>query len=151
MIEKMADIVITEKDPVLKEEKRQKAVAQRKAKKQKKKEDLEETAKNCEISTQLINVSKVACVKKSRYIAKSVKHEVWKRDSGCCTYRDPLTGKVCGSNYKIQYEHRIPWAKGGLNTAENLTLHCSRHNGLMAAKVFGKKKIDQYKTRSRPG
>jgi hypothetical protein len=41
-------------------------------------------------------------------------------------------GHVCGSRYAVQLHHRIAWAHGGSNTANNLTLHCGPHNRLVA-------------------
>jgi 5-methylcytosine-specific restriction endonuclease McrA len=65
------------------------------------------------------------------HIAASTRHEVYARDEGRCTFIGE-GGHVCGSTYLLQLHHRIPWAKGGPNTPENLTLHCFTHNQLEA-------------------
>ncbi|MBT9557601.1 MAG: HNH endonuclease [Myxococcales bacterium] len=65
------------------------------------------------------------------YIAASTRNEVYVRDDGRCTFIGD-GGHVCGSTYLLQLHHRIPWAKGGLNTPENLTLHCFTHNQIEA-------------------
>jgi 5-methylcytosine-specific restriction endonuclease McrA len=65
------------------------------------------------------------------YIAASTRSEVYVRDEGRCTFVGE-DGHVCGSTYLLQLHHRIPWAKGGPNTPENLTLHCFTHNQLEA-------------------
>ena len=65
------------------------------------------------------------------YIAVSTRSEVYVRDHGRCTFIGD-DGHVCGSTYLLQLHHRIPWAKGGPNTLENLTLHCFTHNRLEA-------------------
>jgi 5-methylcytosine-specific restriction endonuclease McrA len=65
------------------------------------------------------------------YIAVSTRSEVYVRDEGRCTFIGD-DGHVCGSTYLLQLHHRIPWAKGGPNTPENLTLHCFTHNQLEA-------------------
>jgi hypothetical protein len=65
------------------------------------------------------------------YIAVSTRNEVYVRDEGRCTFIGD-DGHVCGSTYLLQLHHRGPWAKGGPNTPENLTLHCFTHNQLEA-------------------
>jgi hypothetical protein len=47
-------------------------------------------------------------------IPESVRHEVWRRDQGCCV--------ECGSKERLEYDHLIPFSKGGSNTARNLRL-----------------------------
>jgi 5-methylcytosine-specific restriction endonuclease McrA len=65
------------------------------------------------------------------HIPVSTRSEVYVRDEGRCTFIGD-DGHVCGSTYLLQLHHRIPWAKGGPNTPENLTLHCFTHNQLEA-------------------
>jgi hypothetical protein len=65
------------------------------------------------------------------YIAVSTRNEVYVRDEGRCTFVGD-DGHICGSTYLLQLHHRVPWAKGGPNTPENLTLHCFTHNQLEA-------------------
>lgn len=66
---------------------------------------------------------------------------VWRRDGGRCVWREPKTGRVCGSQYRIQIDHRYPWALGGENSLENLQCLCAQHNQLEAAKWFGSERI----------
>ena len=58
--------------------------------------------------------------KKSRRIPQRVKNEVWRRDGGRCV--------ECGSRFKLEYDHIIPFSKGGSNTARNIELLCERCN-----------------------
>jgi 5-methylcytosine-specific restriction endonuclease McrA len=74
---------------------------------------------------------KQACTRAREYIAASTRNKVFVRDEGRCTFIGD-DGHVCGSTYLLQLHHRIPWAKGGPNTPENLTLHCFTHNQLEA-------------------
>ena len=53
-------------------------------------------------------------------IPESVRHEVWRRDQGKCVQ--------CGSNRNLEYDHLIPFSRGGSNTARNLRLLCEACN-----------------------
>ncbi len=75
----------------------------------------------------------------TRYIPQKVKQEVWHRDDGKCTYRDPKTKHQCHSKYGLEYEHLIPFSHGGPSTTDNLTLRCRTHNKLAALKYFERK------------
>ncbi|MBT9559581.1 MAG: HNH endonuclease, partial [Myxococcales bacterium] len=67
------------------------------------------------------------------HIPAPVRREVYDRDSGCCTFVGD-DGHVCGSRFAVQIHHRVAWAHGGYNTADNLTLHCGPHNRLVATR-----------------
>lgn len=56
----------------------------------------------------------------SRYISDPVKEEVFKRDRGQCV--------KCGSTRDLQYDHVIPYSRGGSNTAPNIQLLCGDCN-----------------------
>ncbi len=78
----------------------------------------------------------------SRYIPSHIKIEVWKRDSGQCTYRDAETGERCPCKRGLQFDHIEPFAWGGKsNDASNIRLLCDAHNRLMAEQHFGKEKM----------
>lgn|GEM_PF-2861523 len=53
-------------------------------------------------------------------IPKAVQTEVWRRDEGKCTN--------CGSNENLEFDHIIPLARGGSNTARNIQLLCEKCN-----------------------
>lgn len=53
-------------------------------------------------------------------IADEVKTFVWKRDGGRCVR--------CGSQQRLEFDHVIPLALGGGNTARNLQLLCETCN-----------------------
>jgi hypothetical protein len=53
-------------------------------------------------------------------IPKSVKMFVWQRDRGRCV--------ECGSQERLEFDHIIPWADGGSDTARNLQLLCEPCN-----------------------
>jgi hypothetical protein len=82
-----------------------------------------------------------------RHIPSSIKREVLKRDEGMCTFMNPITQKRCDSKHFLQFEHTIPFAKGGAHTSENITLLCRNHNLFQAEKVFGKIKMSAFRTK----
>jgi hypothetical protein len=55
-----------------------------------------------------------------RFITESVKFEVWRRDGGKCV--------KCGSQRGLEFDHIIPFSKGGSNTARNIQLLCENCN-----------------------
>lgn len=56
----------------------------------------------------------------SRQISQEVKTAVWRRDGGKCTQ--------CGASDYLEYDHIIPFSKGGATSIENLQLLCRRCN-----------------------
>jgi hypothetical protein len=56
----------------------------------------------------------------SRIISDSVKTFVWNRDGGRCVQ--------CGSQKNIEFDHIIPFSKGGSNTARNIQILCQDCN-----------------------
>jgi hypothetical protein len=60
-------------------------------------------------------------------IPQSVRNAVWNRDKGRCV--------DCGSRERLEYDHIIPIAKGGSNTARNLELRCETCNRKKGAKI----------------
>lgn len=53
-------------------------------------------------------------------ISDEVKMFVWNRDGGKCVN--------CGSKEKIEFDHIIPFSKGGSNTARNIQILCEKCN-----------------------
>ena len=57
---------------------------------------------------------------KTRFISKKVKEEVLARDNWQCV--------MCGKKEDLQFDHIIPYSKGGSNTVENLQILCTSCN-----------------------
>lgn len=53
-------------------------------------------------------------------IPEAVRIEVWRRDQSACV--------KCGSRLHLEYDHIIPIAEGGSNTARNIELLCEDCN-----------------------
>ena len=57
---------------------------------------------------------------RSRKISQAVKDQVWRRDGGQCV--------ECGSQEHLEFDHIIPFAKGGASTYRNIQLLCETCN-----------------------
>ncbi|MHC4883365.1 MAG: HNH endonuclease, partial [Planctomycetota bacterium] len=57
---------------------------------------------------------------RSRHIPDDVKVEVWQRDQGKCV--------KCGASEYLEYDHIIPFSKGGANSVNNIQLLCRKCN-----------------------
>lgn len=64
---------------------------------------------------------------RSRRIPQEVKDRVWNRDGGKCV--------ECGSNQNLEFDHIIPFSKGGANTYRNLQLLCESCNRSKSASI----------------
>ena len=71
-----------------------------------------------------------------RSLPVAVRRAVYERDGGRCTFVSP-TGHRCGETRGLELHHQTPWAAGGPDTLDNLTLHCRGHNALLARRDFG--------------
>ena len=65
------------------------------------------------------NVQAAAGARRER-IPEDMKLFVWQRDEGKCVR--------CGSNERLEFDHIIPVAEGGANTARNIQLLCELCN-----------------------
>ncbi len=65
---------------------------------------------------------------RSRYIPAAVRREVWRRDGGRCSYVDCDSGRRCGSRYRLEIDHIVPFALGGGAVPGNLRIRCNAHH-----------------------
>lgn len=64
---------------------------------------------------------------RSRHISQDVKDQVWRRDQGRCV--------ECGSQDRLEFDHIIPFARGGANTYRNVQLLCESCNRAKSARI----------------
>lgn len=65
----------------------------------------------------------------TKTLTRAKKKFVKQRD-GCCQFRDPVTGELCGRKFHLQVDHiQSRWA-GGSHAIENLQALCAAHNRL---------------------
>lgn len=77
----------------------------------------------------------------ARRIASWIKDVVYQRDDGRCAYRS-REGVRCEERSRLEYDHIIPWAKGGpSNDPANIRLLCRTHNAYESERVFGKRGV----------
>lgn len=57
---------------------------------------------------------------RTRTIPAKVRYEVYMRDEGKCV--------LCGSNVNIEFDHIIPFSKGGSHSADNIRILCQECN-----------------------
>ncbi len=75
----------------------------------------------CGINLEYIKVNYFSSdFERSRHIPAKIRYEVYRRDGGKCV--------TCGSSDNIQFDHVLPFSKGGAHTLENLQLLCQNCN-----------------------
>jgi|GEM_PF-752678 len=74
---------------------------------------------------------------RGRHVPAAVRRAVYQRDQARCTYLDDA-GRRCGETNRLELHHVDPFAHGGAETTENLTLRCEAHNSLAAEQDFGR-------------
>jgi hypothetical protein len=74
--------------------------------------------------------------KNPRQIPVQVRHAVWQRDGGQCTFTSE-SGHRCAERKKLEFDHADPVARGGQATVENIRLRCRAHNQYAAVQMFG--------------
>ncbi len=97
-------------------------------------------ARGKEVSTEAAQPA--GAPERSRRIPQAIKDAVWRRDGGRCTFIGP-DGQRCPEAARLEYDHIVPWGKGGgSDLASNIRLMCRTHNQLHARRAFGSALID---------
>jgi len=74
--------------------------------------------------------------RRTRTIPAAIRREVWRRDSGRCTFVDEQ-GHRCRGTRCMEYHHEKPYGKGGQHETDNIALRCRAHNQYQADLDFG--------------
>ena len=82
----------------------------------------------------------------SRYISVEVRREVARRSNGCCEFIDSKTGRRCESRTQLQWDHILPFAKGGPASIANIRQVCLAHQQWAAIQSFGPALMERYLT-----
>jgi 5-methylcytosine-specific restriction endonuclease McrA len=107
---------------------------------------LAETKKKKAALTDKPRSKRMQSTNKGRAIPASVRREVFERDEGRCAFAD-AEGRRCQSSWQVEFHHRLPYARGGPRSTDNIELRCRAHNqyeaeldygaGFMAARRLG--------------
>ncbi len=95
--------------------------------------------------TSAAEVTLGVCAIKNKKSQKSTRLEVIRQAEGKCSFKDPRTGRTCGSSYQLEIDHIRPKALGGSDDPSNLRVLCRQHNLLAAERSFGKSHMHQYR------
>jgi stress response protein SCP2 len=71
--------------------------------------------------------AQVPAQRDTRSIAPTIKAEVWRRDGGACV--------ECRATEYLEFDHVIPWSRGGATSVGNLQLLCRRCNLAKGARI----------------
>ena len=71
----------------------------------------------------------------SRHVPSAVRRVVWTRDHARCAFVG--TDGRCTETDFLEFHHRVPFARGGPTTVENIELRCRAHNAYQAERDFG--------------
>jgi 5-methylcytosine-specific restriction endonuclease McrA len=87
---------------------------------------------------------------RTRTIPAHVRRVVWTRDAGRCTFTSDA-GRRCGATRALEYDHLVPFARGGETTVPGLRLRCRAHNQYEAERAFGAELMRRKREHARAG
>ena len=79
--------------------------------------------------------------RRRRHIRHAVRRQLFAREGARCAFVS-AQGHRCEERGLLQFHHQHPWARGGADTTDNLTLLCRAHNRLLAEQEFGKAHVE---------
>jgi hypothetical protein len=71
-----------------------------------------------------------------RYVPANIRRAVHERDGDQCTFVSE-SGKRCETRTRLEYDHVIEVARGGVPTVDGIRLRCRAHNQYTAEQTFG--------------
>ncbi len=81
---------------------------------------------------------------RSRYIPTGLKTQVRIRSKDQCEFVDQGTGRRCEQRQYLEFDHKMPFAKGGGHSFENLRHYCRTHNTFHAIQTYGRMKMERF-------
>jgi 5-methylcytosine-specific restriction endonuclease McrA len=85
---------------------------------------------------------------RSRTIPAHVRRVVWTRDAGRCTFTGDA-GRRCSATRGLEYDHIVPFARGGETSVRGLRLRCRAHNQYEAERAFGTELVHRKREQAR--
>jgi hypothetical protein len=73
----------------------------------------------------------------SRHIPSQTRRQVVARDGEQCSYVDPLTGRRCEEKGFLEFDHIVPFGKGGGSEPDDVRVLCRMHNRRAAEREYG--------------
>jgi hypothetical protein len=70
-------------------------------------------------------------------IPAAVRHAVWLRDGGRCTWVGEGSGQRCEARAMLELDHVVPFCRGGSSDTAGLRLRCRFHNRAAAEDALG--------------
>ena len=80
-----------------------------------------------QVKKELQETMQINSTRKRESIPQDIQDKVWLRDGGKCV--------LCGSQENLEFDHIIPFSKGGANTYRNLQLLCENCNRRKSNKI----------------
>ncbi len=87
---------------------------------------------------------------RGRTVSARVRRAVSRRDGDRCTFTS-ASGRRCDSRRGLEFDHVVPFARGGQATVEGLRLRCRAHNQFEAERAFGTEFMRRKRTEARRG
>jgi hypothetical protein len=85
---------------------------------------------------------------RSRDIPDAIKRAVYERDGGQCTHVGP-DGRRCEQRGWLELDHRDGYARTEEHRVDSTRLLCRAHNGWAADQMYGRRWMDERRTRDR--
>ncbi len=84
-------------------------------------------AETSHVETGILQITAQTSSRRRKAIGRKLKRQLLSEDA-FCLFRDPQTGKTCGSRHFLQIDHIKSISSGGNNEPENLQVLCGKHN-----------------------
>ncbi len=91
-----------------------------------------------------------AAEERTRTVPAHVRRAVWTRDARRCTFTSDA-GRRCSATRALEYDHVVPFARGGETTVTGLRLRCRAHNQYEAERAFGSELMSRKRQQARGG